>query len=140
MAARAASVEDLAETEGVGQIIAESFKSWFEVDWHQAIIETWARAGVRMEDDASGQPEQVLDGLTIVVTGTLENFSRDSAKEAIITRGGKAAGSVSKKTSFVVVGENAGSKETKARELGIRILNEAEFEQLLADGPDGVEA
>lgn len=139
-AARAASVEDLAETEGVGQIIAESFKSWFEVDWHQAIIETWARAGVRMEDDASGQPEQVLDGLTIVVTGTLENFSRDSAKEAIITRGGKAAGSVSKKTSFVVVGENAGSKETKARELGIRILNEAEFEQLLADGPDGVEA
>lgn len=137
-AARHASIEDLAQTEGVGEIIAESFKSWFDVDWHREIIDAWARAGVRMEDDVTDAPEQVLEGLTIVVTGTLENFSRDSAKEAIVIRGGKAAGSVSKKTSFVVVGANAGSKETKARELGLPILNEEEFVTLLEGGPEAV--
>ena len=87
-----------------------------------------------MAIDESEKPEQTLEGLTIVVTGTLENFSRDSAKEAIISRGGKASGSVSKKTDFVVAGENAGSKETKARDLGVTILNEAGFETLLATG------
>ncbi|VEH06888.1 NAD-dependent DNA ligase LigA [Corynebacterium kutscheri] len=133
-AAMAASVEDLAETEGVGMIVAQSFKEWFEVPWHQAIVDAWANAGVTMADDSSQAPAPVLAGLTIVVTGSLANFTRDSAKEAIVTRGGKASGSVSKKTDFVVVGENAGSKETKARELGLTILNEAEFEQLLIDG------
>lgn len=133
-AARAASVAEIAETEGVGAIIAASFKEWFEVDWHAAIVDQWAAAGVTMADEASELPEQTLAGLTIVVTGTLENYSRDSAKEAIVSRGGKAAGSVSKKTDYVVVGENAGSKETKARELGLRILNEAEFTQLLESG------
>ena len=132
---RAASAEDLAQTEGVGGIIAESFVDWFTVDWHRDIVDKWAAAGVRMEAPArEALPEQTLEGLTVVVTGTLENFSRDSAKEAIVSRGGKAAGSVSKKTDYVVVGENAGSKETKARELGIRILTEAEFVELLDNG------
>lgn len=133
-AARDADVEDIAQTDGVGHIIAESFKEWFEVDWHRIIVEKWSAAGVTMAIDESDKPEQTLEGLTIVVTGTLENFSRDSAKEAIISRGGKASGSVSKKTDFVVAGENAGSKETKARDLGVTILNEAGFETLLATG------
>ena len=84
-----------------------------------------------MEVEADQRVEQTLEGLTIVVTGTLEGFSRDSAKEAIVSRGGKATGSVSKKTNYLVAGENAGSKETKARDLGVRILSEAEFVQLL---------
>lgn len=133
-AAQAAPVEDIAATDGVGAVIAQSFKDWFEVDWHQNIIERWAASGVTMEEDVTDAPEQVLAGLTIVVTGTLENFSRDSAKEAIISRGGKASGSVSKKTDYVVVGEKAGSKETKARELGLNILDEAGFAQLLETG------
>lgn len=133
-AARDADLAHLAETDGVGGIIAESFKAWFEVDWHRAIVEKWAAAGVTMETDQSDQAEQTLAGLTVVVTGTLEDFSRDSAKEAILSRGGKASGSVSKKTDYVVVGANAGSKETKARELGLRILDEAGFRQLLETG------
>lgn len=136
-AARMAPVEELATIEGVGAIIAQSFKDWFEVDWHVNIVEKWAAAGVTMEESESELPEQVLEGLTIVVTGTLENFSRDSAKEAIVSRGGKAAGSVSKKTNYVVAGANAGSKETKARELGVPVLSEAQFERLLETGsPD----
>ncbi|QMV85122.1 NAD-dependent DNA ligase LigA [Corynebacterium hindlerae] len=130
-ALREASVEDLATTEGVGLTIAQSFNDWFAVDWHTNIVEQWAAAGVTMEEDASDLPEQTLAGLTIVVTGTLEGFTRDEAKEAIVSRGGKAAGSVSKKTSYVVAGENAGSKEAKARELGVPVLSEAEFVALL---------
>ena len=133
-ALRSASVEELADTDGVGGIIAESFKAWFEVDWHDNIVQRWTAAGVTMEDEVSDKPEQTLEGLTVVVTGTLENFTRDSAKEAIISRGGKASGSVSKKTSYVVVGDNAGSKEQKARDLGLRILDEAGFERLLEEG------
>nr|WP_235840356.1 NAD-dependent DNA ligase LigA [Corynebacterium yudongzhengii] len=133
-ALREASAADLAETDGVGQIIAESLKAWFEVDWHVAIVEAWERAGVSMEDDQSERAEQTLEGLTLVVTGTLENYSRDKAKEAILARGGKASGSVSKKTDYVVVGENAGSKEQKARDLGVTILDEAQFDKLLETG------
>ncbi|WP_373456405.1 NAD-dependent DNA ligase LigA [Corynebacterium sp. 70RC1] len=133
-----AEVEEIANTDGVGMVIAQSLKDWFTVDWHQNILESWAQSGVTMQEDASDLPEQVLAGLTVVVTGSLEGFSRDSAKEAILSRGGKAAGSVSKKTDFVVVGENAGSKETKARELGLRILNEEEFVTLLEAGPDAL--
>ncbi|SDL67170.1 DNA ligase (NAD+) [Corynebacterium mycetoides] len=129
-----APVADLADTDGVGLVIAQSFKDWFTVDWHRDIVDKWAKAGVRMVDDTSDAAPQTLEGLTVVVTGTLENFSRDEAKEAILSRGGKAAGSVSKKTSYVVVGENAGSKEDKARELGVPILNEEQFEQLLQTG------
>ncbi len=132
-----APVEDIAETDGVGPVIAESFRAWFEVDWHRQIVERWAAAGVSMEEAAEDIAAQTLAGLTIVVTGSLENFSRDGAKEAVIGHGGRASGSVSKKTDYVVVGENAGAKETKARELGLPILDEAGFVRLLETGsPD----
>ena len=131
---RAAKTDELAEVDGVGMTIAQSFHDWFEVDWHRAIVDKWAAAGVAMEVAAEDHKEQTLEGLTIVVTGSLENFTRDSAKEAIVSRGGKATGSVSKKTSYLVAGENAGSKEDKARELEIPILNETQFQQLLETG------
>ena len=132
-----APAEDIADTDGVGMIIAESFRSWFEVDWHRRIVDRWAAAGVTMEEDVDDVAAQTLAGMTVVVTGSLEGFTRDGAKEAIISRGGKASGSVSKKTDYVVVGENAGSKETKARELGLSILDEAGFVRLLETGsPD----
>ncbi|GAA1136454.1 NAD-dependent DNA ligase LigA [Ornithinicoccus hortensis] len=136
-AVRDADVETLAATEGVGGIIAESVKAWFEVDWHREIVERWAADGVRMEDERDETVERTLAGLTVVVTGSLEGFSRDESKEAIVSRGGKAAGSVSKKTDYVVVGENAGSKADKAEELGVPILDEAGFRRLLETGaPD----
>lgn len=136
-AVRDADVETLAATEGVGGIIAESVKAWFEVDWHREIVERWAADGVRMEDERDETVERTLAGLTVVVTGSLEGFSRDESKEAIVSRGGKAAGSVSKKTDFVVVGENPGSKADKAEELGVPILDEAGFRRLLETGaPD----
>ncbi|MDY5784758.1 NAD-dependent DNA ligase LigA [Corynebacterium sp.] len=129
-----APLDDLAETDGVGMVIAQSFKEWFDVDWHRDIVSKWREAGVTMEDSAVDAAPQTVEGLTVVVTGTLENFTRDEVKEAILSRGGKASGSVSKKTDYVVVGDNAGSKATKAEELGLRILNEAEFEKLLQTG------
>ena len=137
-AIREADLEQLTQTDGVGGIIAESLREWFAVDWHEEIVAGWAAAGVRMEDEVAEGFVKTLEGLTVVVTGGLEGFSRDGAKEAIISRGGKASGSVSKKTDFVVVGENAGSKETKARDLGLRILDEAGFVALLEHGPDAV--
>lgn len=137
-AIREASVEQIAETDGVGQIIAEAVVEWFETDWHREIVDGWAASGVRMADEVEEGFVKTLEGLTVVVTGGLDGFTRDGAKEAIITRGGKASGSVSKKTDFVVVGENAGSKETKARDLGLRILDEAGFVALLEGGPDAV--
>jgi DNA ligase (NAD+) len=131
---RAASVSELAGVEGVGAVIAEAVVEWFAVDWHQAIVEKWTAAGVRMADEPDDTPK-TLTGLTIVVTGSLGGFSRDEAKEAIVSRGGKAASSVSKKTDYVVVGENAGTKAEKAEQLGVPILDEAGFAKLLADGP-----
>ena len=101
-------------------------------------MEKWEAAGVTMADERDESVPRTLEGLTVVVTGSLETFSRDSAKEAILARGGKAAGSVSKKTDYVVVGENAGSKADKAEQLGVPILDEAGFQQLLEAGPDGV--
>ena len=133
-----APVADLAETDGVGDVIAESFKEWFTVDWHQNTVDSWAAAGVTMESDEEDRAPQTLEGLTIVATGTLEGFTRDEIKEAILSRGGKAAGSVSKKTDYVVVGENAGSKAAKAEELGRPILTEEQFVQLLEGGPDAL--
>lgn len=126
--------EDLAGVEGVGGVIAEAVAAWFSVDWHDQIVEQWQADGVVMADERDESVEQTLAGLTIVVTGSLEGFSRDSAKEAILSRGGKASGSVSKKTDYVVVGENAGTKEDKARELGRPILDEAGFRRLLETG------
>ena len=136
-AIRAASTEELAGAEGVGGVIAEAVTAWFEVDWHQEIVRKWAEAGVRMADEVDESVPRTLEGKTVVVTGSLEGFSRDETKEAIISRGGKASGSVSKKTDWVVVGANAGSKAAKAEELGLPVLDEAAFRRLLETGsPD----
>jgi len=125
----------LADVEGVGPTIAAALREWFDVDWHRAIVEKWRAAGVAMADERDTGIEPTLAGLTIVVTGSLTGFSRDEAKEAILARGGKAAGSVSKKTSYVVAGDAPGSKYDKAVELGVPILDEDGFRALLADGP-----
>ena len=132
---REASREALAGAEGVGPTIADAVIEWFEVPWHVAIVETWADAGVTMVEERDESVPRTLEGLTIVVTGSLVDYSRDSAKEAILARGGKAAGSVSKKTDFVVVGDNAGSKADKAEQLGVPVLDEAAFTALLEHGP-----
>ncbi|MBJ8343440.1 NAD-dependent DNA ligase LigA [Antrihabitans sp. YC2-6] len=133
-----ASVEELAAAEGVGPTIAVSATEWFAVDWHREIIEKWKAAGVRMEDERDESITRNLEGLSIVVTGSLEGFSRDEAKEAILSRGGKAASSVSKKTAYVVVGDSPGTKADKAVELGVPVLDEDGFRRLLELGPDGV--
>ncbi|MFF4141322.1 NAD-dependent DNA ligase LigA [Streptomyces sp. NPDC001698] len=133
-----AGEEELANTEGVGAIIAASLKEWFAEEWHQEILRKWREAGVRMEEESSGEDEgpRPLEGLTVVVTGTLEQFTRDGAKEALQSRGAKVTGSVSKKTSFVVVGDNPGSKYDKAMQLKVPVLNEDGFGVLLERGPD----
>ncbi|MEU0422237.1 NAD-dependent DNA ligase LigA [Streptomyces canus] len=133
-----ASEEELANTDGVGPIIARSLKEWFAEDWHQEILRKWKAAGVRTEEVGSGEDEgpRPLEGLTVVVTGTLERFTRDGAKEALQTRGAKVTGSVSKKTSFVVVGDNPGSKYDKAMQLKVPVLNEDGFDVLLEQGPE----
>ncbi|MCF6386906.1 NAD-dependent DNA ligase LigA [Mycobacterium sp. MBM] len=132
----AASEAELAAVEGVGPTIAAAVTEWFEVDWHRAIVDKWRTAGVRMVDERDAGIERTLEGLSIVVTGSLTGFSRDEAKEAILIRGGKAAGSVSKKTSYVVAGDAPGSKYDKAIELGVPVLDEDGFRKLLAAGPD----
>lgn len=137
-AIRAATEEQLAAAEGVGPTIAEAVIEWFAVDWHREIVDKWERAGVSMEDERDESVPRTLEGLTVVVTGSLVDFSRDSAKESILARGGKAAGSVSKKTDYVVVGDNAGSKADKAEQLGVPILDEAGFKTLLEAGPDAL--
>ncbi|MET7488609.1 NAD-dependent DNA ligase LigA [Streptomyces sp. NPDC005538] len=133
-----ATEEELANTEGVGAIIAASLKEWFAEDWHQEILRKWRAAGVRMEDEGSGEDEgpRPLEGLTVVVTGTLEHFTRDGAKDALQSRGAKVTGSVSKKTSFVVVGDNPGSKYDKAMQVKVPVLNEDGFTVLLEQGPE----
>ncbi|MFD0413192.1 NAD-dependent DNA ligase LigA [Streptomyces sp. NPDC127108] len=133
-----ASVEELEAVEGVGKTIAESLKQWFAEDWHQEIIRKWRAAGVRMEEEGAGEDEgpRPLEGLTVVVTGTLENHTRDGAKEALQSRGAKVTGSVSKKTGFVVVGDNPGSKYDKAMQLKVPVLNEDGFAVLLEQGAD----
>jgi DNA ligase (NAD+) len=133
----AASEQELAVVEGVGPTIAAAVTEWFTVDWHRAIIDKWRVAGVRMADERDASIERTLEGLSIVVTGSLTGFSRDDAKEAIVARGGKAAGSVSKKTAYLVAGDSPGSKYDKAAELGVPILDEDGFRRLLENGPDG---
>jgi DNA ligase (NAD+) len=130
-----ASTEQLAAVEGVGPTIAAAVTEWFTVDWHCAIVDKWRAAGVRMADERDASTPRTLAGLTIVVTGSLAGFSRDDAKEAILARGGKAAGSVSKKTAYVVAGDAPGSKYDKAVELGVPILDEDGFRRLLEEGP-----
>jgi DNA ligase (NAD+) len=138
-AIEAASQEQLAGVDGVGGVIAQALVEWFTVDWHREVVRKWRDAGVRMQDERDDSRPRTLDGLTVVVTGSLEGFSRDSAKEAILSRGGKASGSVSKKTDYVVVGENAGTKAEKAEQLGVRVLDEAGFVALLEGGPPAVD-
>ncbi|MFJ1565463.1 NAD-dependent DNA ligase LigA [Streptomyces erythrochromogenes] len=137
-AIEAATEEQLTATEGVGAIIAASLKEWFAVDWHQEILRKWREAGVRMEEEGSAEEEgpRPLEGLTVVVTGTLQSHTRDGAKEALQSRGAKVTGSVSKKTSFVVVGDNPGSKYDKAVQLKLSVLDDAGFAVLLEQGPD----
>ena len=127
-----ASVSELAEIDGVGGVIAESIVEWFSIDWHQAIVKKWSAAGVSMENVAGEVKPQTLAGLTFVVTGGLENFTRDSIAETITAHGGKPSSSVSKKTNYVLVGSEPGSKLAKAEELGVTIINEGQFLELLA--------
>ncbi|MER5973462.1 NAD-dependent DNA ligase LigA [Streptomyces sp. NPDC002055] len=132
-----ADEEELAAVEGVGPTIAASVKQWFAEEWHREIIEKWRAAGVRLEEEGGEERgPRPLDGLTVVVTGTLESYTRDGAKEALQSRGAKVTGSVSKKTSFVVVGDNPGSKYDKAIQLKVPVLNDEGFSVLLEQGPD----
>ena len=140
-AIRSASREQLAETDGVGAIIADAVLDWFGVDWHRQIVEQWAQAGVQFTTPghpgpgAAGDAGGVLSGITVVATGSLEGFTREGAQEAILAAGGKAASSVSKKTDFVAAGPGAGSKLGKAEELGLRIIDAAQFALLVSEGP-----
>ena len=127
-----ASAQELADIDGVGQIIAESIVEWFQVKWHKEIITQWEKAGVCMVVQQTEQLPQTLAGLTFVVTGGLESFSRDGISETIAAHGGKAASSVSKKTDYVLVGSDPGSKLAKAQELGVPVIDEARFKELLA--------
>ncbi|ATO14595.1 DNA ligase (NAD(+)) LigA [Micromonospora sp. WMMA2032] len=139
-AIEAASEEELSSVDGVGPTIAASLKEWFAVDWHRDVVRKWAEAGVRMAEEGGDEGPRPLDGITVVVTGTLAGFSRDQAAEAIQSRGGKVSGSVSKKTGFVVVGDNPGSKADKAATLKLPILDEDGFRVLLESGPDAAHA
>ncbi|HEX5404137.1 MAG TPA: NAD-dependent DNA ligase LigA [Pseudonocardiaceae bacterium] len=135
-AIEAAEQDELADVDGVGPTIAAAVREWFEVDWHREVVRKWRDAGVRLVEDRSGGVPRVLEGLSVVVTGSLPGFSRDEAKEAITERGGKAASSVSRKTAFVVVGDAPGTKAEKAAQLKVPILDEDGFRVLLASGPD----
>ncbi len=142
-AIEAASVDALAAVDGVGPTIAASLRDWFGVDWHRAIVTKWREAGVQLADpdwDPNRAAARVLAGVSVVITGTLPSYSRDEAGEAVRQAGGKVTSSVSKKTDFVVAGENAGSKYDKAVELGVPILDEDAFRVLLADGPGTLRA
>ncbi len=149
----AAPEAELITVDDVGPTIARSLREWFEVDWHAAIVSKWRAAGVELatpgfvppvRDTAGGEgaggPAGPLAGVTVVLTGTLEGRTRDEAAEAIAEQGGKVSGSVSKKTSFVVAGQNAGSKLDKAEALGVPVLDEAGLAVLLSDGADAARA
>ncbi|MFJ8628201.1 NAD-dependent DNA ligase LigA [Kitasatospora sp. NPDC093550] len=137
-----ATEEELAAVEGVGPIIARSVVEWYQEQWHRDILEKWRAAGVRFTEEFADeeQAERPLEGLTVVVTGTLSGHTRDGAKEALTSRGAKVTGSVSKKTDFVVAGDNPGSKYDKAVQLGLPVLDDAGFAVLLADGPAAARA
>jgi DNA ligase (NAD+) len=129
----ASSEDQLARVDGVGAVVARTIKEWIEVDWHQEIVQAWKKAGVNFTQEIASSESGVFQGMSIVVTGTLEGLTRDQAEEAIISRGGKAASSVSKNTAFVVAGANAGSKLAKAESLGVEVISEAEFVKKLAN-------
>jgi DNA ligase (NAD+) len=129
----ASSEDQLASVDGVGAVVARTIKEWIEVDWHQEIVQAWKKAGVNFTQEIASSESGLFQGMSIVVTGTLEGLTRDQAEEAIISRGGKAASSVSKNTAFVVAGANAGSKLAKAESLGVEVISEAEFVKKLAN-------
>ena len=135
-----ANLEEIAQVEGIGQTIAQAIVEWFAEPWHREVVEKWRKAGVQLTQEKMLTGPQTLAGLTIVVTGSLENFTREEAQVAITSRGGKSASSVSKNTDFVVIGPGAGSKAKKAEELNRPILDEAGFELLLSNGPEAVKA
>lgn len=136
-----ATEEELAATEGVGPTIAAALKEWFAEEWHQQIIEKWRAAGVRMEEEQTGEEgPRPLEGVTVVVTGTLQSHTRDGAKETLQALGAKVTGSVSKKTGFVVVGDNPGSKYDKAMQLKVPVLDDDGFAVLLEQGPEAARA
>ncbi len=134
--ALAAALAPIAGVEGVGPTIAAAVRDWFAVDWHREVVARWRAAGVRMVDEVDESVPRTLDGLSIVVTGSMDGFSRDEAKEAITARGGRAASSVSKRTAFVVAGDAPGSKYDRALEIGVPVLDEAGFRVLLQRGPE----
>jgi DNA ligase (NAD+) len=138
--ALAAALAPIAGGEGIGPTIAAAVRDWFSVDWHREVVARWRAAGVRMVDEVDASVPRTLDGLSIVITGSMENYSRDEAREAIAARGGRAAGSVSKKTAFVVAGDSPGSKYDKALEIGVPVLDEAGFRVLLERGPEEARA
>jgi DNA ligase (NAD+) len=127
-----ASPEELANIDGLGDTIAQSITDWFDVDWHKSIVKKWESAGVVMVAQAAAQLPQTLAGLTFVVTGGLESFTRDGIAETIAAHGGKASSSVSKKTDYVLVGNDPGSKLAKAQELGVPVIDESRFKQILS--------
>ncbi|MFF4601329.1 NAD-dependent DNA ligase LigA [Streptomyces sp. NPDC001339] len=138
---RDAEEAELAAVDGVGPTIAASLKQWFAEEWHQEIIEKWRAAGVRMEEEQTGdEGPRPLEGVTVVVTGTLHSHTRDGAKEALQKLGAKVTGSVSKKTGFVVVGDNPGSKYDKAMQLKVPVLDDDGFAVLLEQGPEAARA
>ncbi len=143
---RKATREELAAVEGVGGIIADALIDWFEVDWHQEIVERWQAAGAQLTTPGHPGPGAavvaggVLEGITVVATGSLEGYTREGAQEAIIAAGGKSASSVSKKTDFVAAGPGAGSKLSKAEELGVRIIDAEQFRILVTEGPAALDA
>jgi DNA ligase (NAD+) len=137
---REASEEELAAADGVGPTIARSVRDWFAVDWHREVVDKWQRAGVRMVDEGSEAGPGPLTGVTVVVTGSLRDYSRDQATAAIQERGGKVTGSVSKKTGFVVVGADPGSKYDKAVQVKVPVLDDDGFRVLLEEGPDAARA
>ena len=126
--------------EGVGPIIADAVLDWFAIDWHREVVEKWRSAGVRLAEERVDAGPRPLDGLTVVITGTIEGWTRDGATAAVQELGGKVSGSVSKKTDFVVVGDNPGSKYDKAVSLGRPVLDAVGFGVLLGQGPDAARA
>jgi len=136
----AADPERLAAVEGVGPVIAGAIAEWWSVDWHREVVRAWQREGVTSREERRDEGPRPLEGVTVVLTGGMEEFSRDSATEAVQSRGGKVSGSVSKKTSFVVAGDAPGSKYDKAIELHVPVLDEDGFRVLLADGPEAARA
>lgn len=136
----AAEEERLAAVDGVGPTIAAAVRQWYEVDWHREIVEKWRAAGVVFQEEPAEGVAKNLAGVTVVITGTLEGWTRDGAADAVRVRGGKVSGSVSKKTSFVVVGESPGSKYEKAVKLGVPILGAEGFAELLENGAEAAQA